>query len=108
MSDAAVTPGSGPVDGAYAALCAALTETFGVEQHDLRPDATFEELDVDSLALLEFALVMGERLGVSSKDAELRPTMTLAEAAAYVQALRSGAGVPGCAAQGQAAGSPTA
>ncbi|MBL1091530.1 acyl carrier protein [Streptomyces sp. 9-7] len=66
-------------------MCAALNETFGIDTAELHPDATFEELDVDSLALLEFALVMGERLGVTG-ETELRPGMTLAEATALVDA----------------------
>ncbi|MEU9497313.1 acyl carrier protein [Streptomyces sp. NPDC048196] len=83
MSDPCPThtpPASSP---SYAVICAALNETFGIDTAELRPDATFEELDVDSLALLEFALVMGERLGVTG-ETELRPGMTLAEATALV------------------------
>ncbi|MER6307826.1 acyl carrier protein [Streptomyces sp. NPDC001739] len=85
MSDPCPThtpPASSPH---YAVICAALNETFGIDTAELRPDATFEELDVDSLALLEFALVMGERLGVTG-ETELRPGMTLAEATALVDA----------------------
>lgn len=81
-----------PAADSYLAICSALSETFGVEPAELRPEATFEELEVDSLALLEFAIVMSERLGVSGGDADLRPSMTLGEAAAIVEELRSQAG----------------
>ncbi|MFE0186440.1 acyl carrier protein [Streptomyces sp. NPDC058989] len=81
-------PDSALGSGAYTEICTVLTETFGVEPDALRPSATFEELDLDSLALLEFALVMGERLGVSGADADLRPAMTLREASAFVESLR--------------------
>ncbi len=86
VSDPASAPGSDP--GAYAEICAVLTETFGVEPDALRPNTTFQELDLDSLALLECALVMGERIGVSGGDADLRPAMTLREASAVVESLR--------------------
>ncbi|MFI0790355.1 acyl carrier protein [Streptomyces lydicus] len=115
MSDpvSAPLPGPGPTPGsppgsaemspaaseAYAAICTALTETFGFLESELRPGATFEQLDIDSLALLEFALVMGAHLGVHSADTELRPGMTLGEAAEYVAALRSGSEAPGAAAR---------
>ncbi|MFD8542281.1 acyl carrier protein [Streptomyces sp. NPDC059649] len=91
MSDPRPTttpPASSPT---YAVICTALHETFGIDTDELRPDATFEELDVDSLALLEFALVMGERLGVT-RETELRPGMTLAEAAALVDTASSSSG----------------
>ncbi|MFI6769304.1 acyl carrier protein [Streptomyces sp. NPDC050355] len=87
VSDPTSAPGSD--SGAHAEICAVLTETFGVEPDALRPSTTFQELDLDSLALLEFALVMGERLGVSGGDADLRPAMTLREASALVESLRS-------------------
>ncbi|MFH9228251.1 acyl carrier protein [Streptomyces lydicus] len=93
---AAVSPGASE---AYAAICTALTETFGFLESELRPGATFEELDVDSLALLEFALVMGAHLGVHSADTDLRPGMTLGEAAEYVATLRSGSEAAGTAAR---------
>lgn len=90
----------------YTAICDALTATFGVEPEALRPGATFAELDLDSIALLEFALVMGERLGVRGGNAELLPTMTLGEATVFVDTLRSPSGVVDGAAR--TAGSPTA
>ncbi|MFF8314488.1 acyl carrier protein [Streptomyces lydicus] len=90
-----VSPGASE---AYAAICTALTETFGFLESELRPGATFEQLEIDSLALLEFALVMGAHLGVHSADAELRPGMTLGEAAEYVATLRSGSEAAGAAA----------
>lgn len=83
MSDSCPTHTPPAPSPTYAVICAALSETFGIDTAELRPDATFEELDVDSLALLEFALVMGERLGVTG-ETELRPGMTLAEATALV------------------------
>ncbi|WP_310722881.1 acyl carrier protein [Streptomyces sp. N2A] len=83
MSDSCPTHTPPAPSPSYTVICAALSETFGIDTAELRPDATFEELDVDSLALLEFALVMGERLGVTG-ETELRPGMTLAEAAALV------------------------
>ncbi|GAB7035575.1 acyl carrier protein [Streptomyces sp. NPDC021749] len=88
MSDLRPTTTSPAPSPSYDVICTALHETFGIDPAELRPDATFEELDVDSLALLEFALVMGERLGVTG-ETELRPGMTLAEATALVDTSSS-------------------
>ncbi|QBI21695.1 acyl carrier protein [Egibacter rhizosphaerae] len=47
-----------------------LVEKFGVEEGDVSPEATFEDLDLDSLDLVEFALAAEEELGVGISDEE--------------------------------------
>jgi acyl carrier protein len=37
---------------------------FGVEQSDISPDATFEDLDVDSLDLAELSQIIEDEFGV--------------------------------------------
>jgi acyl carrier protein len=56
-----------------------LTEKFGVPAEDVRPEATFEDLDLDSLDLVEFSLAAEEELGVRISDEEAAKLETLAD-----------------------------
>lgn len=47
-----------------------LVDKFGVPEDDISPEATFEDLDLDSLDLVEFALAAEEELGVRITDEE--------------------------------------
>lgn len=62
----------------YDRIVELLTTRFGVSPEDVRPDATFEELDVDSLSLVEFTLTVQSELGVELRDdkATLRDTLS--------------------------------
>jgi acyl carrier protein len=63
-----------------------LVDKFGVPQEDVRPDATFEELDLDSLDLVEFALAAEEELGVRISDEEAEDLETLEDAVKLLEA----------------------
>ncbi|MEU6485879.1 phosphopantetheine-binding protein [Streptomyces sp. NPDC046887] len=76
----------------YPAITRILTESFGVEADALRPDATFDQLELDSLALVELSLLLEERTG--HRLEELPATATLAEAAAAVDRLVAGEAEP--------------
>lgn len=54
-----------------------LVNKFGVEEGDVSLDATFEDLDLDSLDLVEFALAAEEELGVRISDEEAEQLDTL-------------------------------
>ncbi|HVM15836.1 MAG TPA: acyl carrier protein [Egibacteraceae bacterium] len=54
-----------------------LTEKFGVPEDDIKPEATFEDLDLDSLDLVEFAMATEEELGVGITDEEAEDLETL-------------------------------
>jgi len=56
-----------------------LTDKFGVPEEDIRLEATFEDLDLDSLDLVEFALATEEELGVGISDDEAAELETLAD-----------------------------
>lgn len=62
-----------------------LVDKFGVPEDEIRPDATFEELDLDSLDLVEFALAAEEDLGVRISDDEAEDLSTLADAVALLE-----------------------
>ena len=54
-----------------------LVDKFGVEEEEVSPEATFEDLDLDSLDLVEFALAAEDELGVRISDEEAEQLETL-------------------------------
>ncbi|WP_051839632.1 acyl carrier protein [Streptomyces sp. NRRL F-5126] len=68
---------------------AIMTEHFGVDPADIDASTTFEQLEMDSLALAETVVVLEEQLGIQLPDMEsgFSPSMTLAEAADAVAGL---------------------
>ena len=59
---------------------------FGVEPDEVHPDATFAELDLDSLAIVEFALVAEKEFGVSIDEDEVSPKARIRDALAMLDA----------------------
>ncbi|MFJ3308258.1 acyl carrier protein [Streptomyces sp. NPDC086549] len=54
------------------------------------PEATFADLDVDSLTMVEISIRIERDLGVTVHDSELRPTLTLGSTAALIDAKQAG------------------
>ncbi|MET9295373.1 acyl carrier protein [Streptomyces sp. NPDC003077] len=79
-------------------LAGLLQEVFGIASEQLRDDATFEELELDSFALLELLLIVENRAGVEIEDGmlDISPASTLGEAsrglASAVRAAVAGEG----------------
>ncbi len=67
-------------------LSGLLVSYFGVEADEVRPDATFAELDLDSLAIVEFALVAEKEFGVTIGEDEVSPQARVADALALLDA----------------------
>ena len=63
-----------------------LVEKFGVPEDDVQPEATFEDMDLDSLDLVEFALAAEEELGVRISDEEAEQLTTLQETVDLLEA----------------------
>ncbi|MGY6019974.1 acyl carrier protein [Streptomyces spinosirectus] len=76
-------------DGTYDHIRATLISIFRIPEDQLSPDVTLEQLDLDSLALAEFVLVLEERLGVQAEGGRATRTTTLAEVAAHLDELRA-------------------
>jgi acyl carrier protein len=53
---------------------------FGPSSDDLRREATFEELDLDSLDLAELSQVLDERFGVRLKGDDVQRIRTIGDA----------------------------
>ena len=62
-----------------ATISDALTR-FGVEATDIARQATFAQLDVDSLDLAEVAQIIGEKYGVELKSEDLKALRTIGDA----------------------------
>lgn len=65
-----------------------LAEQFEVDQAVLRPETTLEELELDSLALLEFSLVLAERTGLRVSDEDVTRDLTLLQIAEWIETGR--------------------
>jgi acyl carrier protein len=63
----------------YTRLKDLLTDKFGVTEEDVSPEATFEDLDLDSLDLVDFSLAVEEEFGARITDEEAAELETLAD-----------------------------
>jgi len=66
-------------------VTALLVASFGVETQEIQPDVTFAELDVDSLALVEFALMIEKEFGVEVGEDELTGESTVRDVVALIE-----------------------
>jgi len=55
-------------------------ETFGAEREQISREATFEQLDVDSLDLAELAQIVEEEFGVAIKSSDVEQLKTVGDA----------------------------
>ncbi|GGR74925.1 hypothetical protein GCM10010252_11630 [Streptomyces aureoverticillatus] len=83
------------MEPAYDVLVRLLTEHFGVPHDVIAPDASFEDMELDSLSLVELSTLLEDTLGVSLP--EERKDSTLGEAAAYLTEATEAAGATGAA-----------
>ncbi|MBT2898607.1 MULTISPECIES: acyl carrier protein [unclassified Streptomyces] len=63
-----------------------LTATFKVPAAEILPESTMDSLEMDSLAVAEFAVVIKETLGVDADSEKLYKDATLADISAYIDA----------------------
>ncbi|MFE5140432.1 acyl carrier protein [Streptomyces fagopyri] len=75
------------------AVTAVLTEKFEVSPERIRPEATLESLDLDSLALAELGLVLQEQLGVRVEEDATAKRSTVGELVAALNAKRALQGI---------------
>lgn len=66
-----------------------LTASFGVSATEIGPDATFADLDVDSLALVEFAMVVEKEFGVRIGEDELTGEHSVRDVVALIEGKRA-------------------
>lgn len=70
----------------YDALVDLLVHRFDVDPAKITPEATFEDLDIDSLFMVELLLVVQAELGVEIPDEAASPRDTIAKAAELIGA----------------------
>ena len=64
-------------------VIAALVE-FGEEPENVKPDSRFEDLEVDSLDLVELAQVIEDEYGIEVTDAEMDRIETVQDVVTFV------------------------
>lgn len=79
------------MDYLFEQVKALLVDKFGVPADDVTENATFEELDLDSLDLVEFAMTAQESLGARITDAEAEELSTVGEAVSLLATKLAGA-----------------
>jgi acyl carrier protein len=77
------------VEAVEATVVNALKE-FGADEELLTREATFEELDVDSLDLAELAQIVEEQYGVQLKGADVAELKTVGDAIDLITARAAG------------------
>lgn len=73
----------------YDTFRSVLTSSFRVPEDAIHPQATLEQLGLDSLALTELVLILHERFGVKISKEYAAPGRTVAEVADHLDALRA-------------------
>ncbi|PVE12743.1 hypothetical protein Y717_29420 [Streptomyces scopuliridis RB72] len=66
-----------------------LTATFKVPAAEIIPEATMDSLEMDSLAVAEFAVIIKETLGIDADSDSLLKGATLAEITAFLDGART-------------------
>jgi acyl carrier protein len=60
-------------------------ESFGADRDQIKRDATWESLDVDSLDLVELAQIVEEEYGVKMKEEDMKEMKTVGDAVDFVE-----------------------
>jgi acyl carrier protein len=70
----------------YNRMVKLLAANFGLEEHEIHPEDTFEGLEVDSLALVELSLAAQDEFGVPISDDDLGRENTVTQAVEMIEA----------------------
>jgi acyl carrier protein len=74
-------------DDTLTGLSEIIEEVAGVPAADVSPEKSFtDDLDIDSLSMVEIAVQAEDRFGVKIPDDELANLKTVADAVAYIDA----------------------
>ena len=72
-------------DKTLAALAEILEEVAGVKPEDVTPEKSFvDDLDVDSLSMVEVAMAVEEKFNAKIPDEELSKLKTVGDAVGYI------------------------
>lgn len=70
----------------YDRLVNLMIEMANMEEQEIQPDATFDELEFDSLAIVELIMVVQKEFGVSIDEDDLNGDDTVSRAAEVIEA----------------------
>ncbi len=74
-------------DNVLAELAAILHEVADVDEKDVTPEKSFvDDLDVDSLSMVEVAMAVEEKFGAAIPDDKLSDLKTVGDAVSYIEA----------------------
>ncbi|MFF2008492.1 acyl carrier protein [Streptomyces sp. NPDC058195] len=79
-----------------------LTQTFKVPAAEIHPSSTMDSLEMDSLAVAEFAVLIRETAGCDREFEQLPKGATLADITRFMDAAAGGARLGGGAAMSKA------
>jgi acyl carrier protein len=69
----------------YDSLVKLLIDVMGLEAHEVQPTSTLGELEVDSLAMVELALLAQKQFGIRIEDEDLTAETTVAQTAELIE-----------------------
>jgi acyl carrier protein len=73
-------------DNILAELASILEEVAGVNPEDVTPEKSFvDDLDVDSLSMVEVAMAVEEKFGAKIPDEQLSELKTVGDAVSYIE-----------------------
>ncbi|MFB7500751.1 acyl carrier protein [Streptomyces sp. NPDC056161] len=70
----------------YEQLLTVLTTRLGIAREETSPEATFEDLEIDSLALVELIDILDAEFGTSLEEGTVNKNSSLAEVASILEA----------------------
>ncbi|MEV2254472.1 acyl carrier protein [Streptomyces sp. NPDC050147] len=70
----------------YSIVVKVLVDQFGCTEAELMPETTMEDVDLDSLAQVEFAVALEGRTGLRFSDDQVTLDTTLSQIAATIDA----------------------
>ncbi|MFF4755505.1 acyl carrier protein [Streptomyces sp. NPDC002514] len=70
----------------YEQLVTVLTTRLGIAREETSPQSTFEDLEMDSLALVELIDILDAEFGTSLEEGSVNKNSTLAEVASVLEA----------------------
>jgi acyl carrier protein len=70
----------------FAKIKGLITEQLGVEEGDIKMETTFEDLDADSLDIVELVMSLEEEFNLEISDEEVENIKSVGDVVRYIEA----------------------